>query len=153
MVSPRDVEKFWPWEGRVQDVFVEVLDAHGWTIDSVVNTATKARGIDVVAHKASRTLGAEVKGFPSEGYEDPARAGEKKRTSSSAQAKSWYAKAILAALMLRESQPERESLIVFPDAHRYRQLFETTRSGLTAAAVHVVLLSAEGEIKSTTWAP
>ncbi len=150
-VSSSPAVKTWPWEGCVQNVFAQTLIASGWVIDAVADTATKAPGVDVLAHKDTRTLGAEVKGFPSSGYEDPSRAGERKRSSPNSQARNWFAKAILAALMLREAHPGRESLIVLPDHARYRSLVEATRSGLEAAAVHVVLLSPDGQVESRTW--
>lgn len=124
--------KPWPCEGVVQAVFADVLLQHGWEIESLANTATKAHGIDVLARKAERSLGAEVKGYASTGYEDPARAGETKRSSPRGQARNWYAKGVLAALMLREDQPDRESLLVLPDAPRYRDLLTATRTGLAA---------------------
>lgn len=145
--------KQWPWEGAVQNVFADVLLQHGWEIESLANTATKARGVDMLARKADRSLGAEVKGYPSVGYEDPARAGETKRSSPSGQARNWYAKGVLAALMLREAQPERASLLVLPDAPRYRDLLTATRTGLTAAEVHVVLLRRDGLIDCESWRP
>ncbi|MDO5499691.1 MAG: hypothetical protein Q4F67_08430, partial [Propionibacteriaceae bacterium] len=126
---------------------------HGWEIESLASTATKARGVDVLAHKAGRSLGAVVKGYPSSGYEDPARAGEAKRSSPSGQARNWYAKGVLAALMLRETQAKRESLLVLPDERRYRDLFTATRTSLHAAGVHVVLLREDGRFDCDGWQP
>src|SRR6188508_33217 len=37
------------WEGNVQDAIVAHLKAEGWTIISAADTASQARGIDVVA--------------------------------------------------------------------------------------------------------
>ena len=145
--------KPWPWEGAVQQVFADVLLHHGWQIESLANTATKAPGIDVLAHKQDRSLGAEVKGYPSTAYEDPARAGETKRSSPGGQARNWYAKGVLAALMLREAQPRRESLLVLPDEPRYRALFAATRTPLAGAEVHVLLLSNNGDIVCESWHP
>lgn len=145
--------KPWPWEGAVQEVFTDVLLHHGWEIEALADTATKAHGIDVLARKQDRSLGAEVKGYPSTGYEDPARAGETKRSSPSGQARNWFAKGVLAALMLREAQPRRESLLVLPDAPRYRALFAATRTALAAADVHVLLLRHDGDLDCESWRP
>ena len=46
----------------------------GWHIVSTADTASKERGVSVVAERAGETLGIEVNGFPSRGYTDPARA-------------------------------------------------------------------------------
>lgn len=145
--------KPWPWEGAVQEVFADVLLHRGWEIESLANTATKAHGIDVLARKQDRSLGTEVKGYPSTGYEDPARAGETKRRSPSGRARNWYAKGVLAALMLREAQPRRESLLVLPDDPRCRALFAATRTALAAAEVHVPLLRSNGCIDCKSWHP
>lgn len=143
--------KPWPWEGNVQEVFAAALVRHGWKIESLADTASKARGVDVLAARGERLLGAEVKGYPSTGYEDPARAHETKRSSPSGQARNWYAKGVLAALLLRDAQPERESLLVLPDSPRYQGLRDSTRKGLEAAGVHIVLLREDGTYDCSTW--
>ena len=143
----------WPWEGNVQAVFVSVLRTHGWAIHSVADTATKARGVDVLAAKPNRRLGAEVKGFPSVGYADPRRAAETKRTQPSTQAGHWFSQALFKAMMLLDSHPGHESLMVLPDFSRYRDLGIRTRTGRAAAGVHLVLLTPDGAMNSDSWAP
>ena len=143
--------KHWPWEGRVQEVFANLLVSHGWHLESVSDTATKEPGIDVLATNEGRLLGAEVKGFPSRGYEDPAKAGQKKPTNPNGQAKTWYAKGVLAALLLRRVEPHRESLLVLPDCARYRELASDTRSALAAAGIHLVLVREDGTYDCPTW--
>ncbi len=143
----------WPWEGAVQAVFASVLHAHGWALISLADTATKAPGIDVLAHKGERRLGAEAKGWPSSGYADPRRAAEVKRTQPSTQAGHWFAQALTKALMLRDSHPDHESLVVLPDYPRYRDLAERTRTGRRGAHVHVVLLDSTGQLTSEGWTP
>lgn len=143
--------KPWPWEGAVQDVFADLLVRHGWEIESLADTAKKTHGVDVLATREQRTLGAEVKGYPSATYADPARAHEVKRTKPTTQARHWYAQGILAALLLRDSQPERESLLVLPDVPRYRGLRDSTLRGLEDAQVHVVLLQEGGTYDCSTW--
>jgi Holliday junction resolvase-like predicted endonuclease len=60
-------------EANVQAAVVTALAGTGWRILSVANTATKEHGIDVIAEREGRTVGVEVKGFPSHNYADPAR--------------------------------------------------------------------------------
>jgi hypothetical protein len=143
----------WPWEGAVQAVFASVLTAHGWSLRSVADTASKQRGVDVLADKAQRRLGAEVKGWPSRGYADPRRAEEAKRTQPTTQASHWFAQALMKAVMLRDSHDDHESLVVLPDHRRYRDLAAKTRTGRAGAAVHVVLLEDDGAFSSETWTP
>mgnify|MGYP001465439190 CR=1 FL=1 len=83
--------KPWPWEGAVQDVFADVLLQHGWEIESLANTATKAHGVDVLARKPDRFLGAEVKGYPSTEYANPPKAHLIKKTKPTTQARHWFA--------------------------------------------------------------
>ena len=141
----------WPWEGAVQEVFVDAIRRHGWSISSVANTATKERGVDVLATKGERRLGAEVKGYPLTTYADPRRAGEVKPTNPTLQAGHWYSQALGKAVMLLDSHEGHESLMVLPDMPRYRDLAHRTRTGRSRAGVHVVLVRPDGSMNSETW--
>ena len=143
----------WPWEGHVQSLFAAYLHSHGWLVTAMADTATKAPGVDVLARRAERRLGAEVKGFPSVGYADPRRAAETKKTQPSTQAGHWFSQALMKAMMLLDSHPGHESLIVLPDHPRYHDLARRTRRGRVAAEVHVVFVSADGSAGSDTWTP
>ena len=120
----------WHTEANVQAALVTALAGEGWRILSVANTATKEHGIDVIASRDGRTVGVEVKGFPSRSYADPARAGEAKRTSPSTQAGHWYSQAVLAAMRLRGKEPSWGSVIALPDFPRYRDLHAETAGSL-----------------------
>ncbi len=143
----------WPWEGRVQAVFGNYLQLHGWTVTGMADTATKARGVDLLAYKRDRRLGAEVKGWPSVGYADPRRADEVKRTQPSTQAGHWFSQALMKAIMLRDSHPDHESLVIVPDYPRYRDLARRTVTGRTSAQVHVVFVQEGGDAVSESWSP
>jgi hypothetical protein len=137
----------------VQDVFAQFLARQGWTITSMADTASKARGVDVLAVKDERRLAAEVKGWPSTTYSDPARAGETKPTQPTLQAGHWFAGALSKALMVLDSHPGSETLVVLPDYPRYRDLAARTRTGRGRADVHVVLVAEDGQVESETWTP
>jgi hypothetical protein len=137
----------------VQAVFAGYLREQGWTVTSEADTATKARGVDVLATKGDRRLGAEVKGWPSKGYADPRRAEEVKKTQPTTQAGHWFSQALMKALMLLDSHPDHESLIVLPDFPRYRDLAARTRTGRVLAGVHLVLLREDGVASSEMWTP
>lgn len=143
----------WAWEGDVQNLFAAFLEGHGWTIIGLADTATRQHGVDVLATKGERRLGAEVKGWPSKGYADVRRADEVKRTSPTTQAGHWFSQALMKAMMLLDSHPEHESLMILPDYPRYRDLAQRTRTGRAAARVHVVLLSQDGAATSEMWSP
>lgn len=151
--SPLTVRHAWPWEGAVQAVFAQFLVQHGWEVTSSADTASKARGADVLATKGDRHLGAEVKGWPSTDYSDPRRAGEVKPTPATSQAGHWFSQALMKAIMLLDTHPGLESLVVVPDYPRYRDLAARTRAGRTAARVHVVLVTEDGSMESESWTP
>jgi len=152
-VGAADAGRQWPWEGSVQAVFVDLLRERGWSITAAADTATKAPGVDVLASKSDRRLGAEVKGWPSAGYADPRRATEVKRTQPSTQAGHWFSQALLKAVMLLDSHPGHESLMVLPDYPRYRDLAERTRTGRRAANFHLILLARDGTYTRESWTP
>jgi Holliday junction resolvase-like predicted endonuclease len=127
----------WHSEANIQSMVVTALATDGWSILSVANTATKEHGIDVIASRDGRSIGIEVKGFPSRAYANPARAGEQKRTSPSTQAGHWYAQAVLAAMRLRGKEPAWRSVIALPDFPRYRDLHSETVGSLEAAGIEV----------------
>lgn len=141
----------WPWEGEVQAVFGNWLSRNGWLVTGTADTATKAHGVDLLARKGDRLLGAEVKGWPSKGYADPRRAEEVKRTQPTTQALHWFSQALMKAMMLLDSHPDHESLVVVPDYPRYRDLARRTSRGRTAAGIHVVFVQPSGEATCGTW--
>lgn len=137
----------------MQSLFAAYLHSHGWLVTAMADTATKAPGVDVLASKEGRRVGAEVKGFPSVGYADPRRASEIKKTQPSTQAGHWFSQALMKAVMLLDSHPGHETLMVLPDYPRYRDLAQRTRQGRAAAGVHVVFVDADGSGRSDTWSP
>ncbi len=148
-----DVRRGWPWEGAVQSAFAGYLISHGWQITSTADTASKARGVDLLAGKGERRLGAEVKGWPSSGYADPRRAEEVKPTPPTNQAGHWFSQALMKGLMLLDTHPGFESLVVVPDYPRYRDLAARIRTGRTAARVHAAFVREDGTAESDTWTP
>ena len=144
--TPSDPAREWYREVDVQAAVVESLVADGWEIVSVADTATKERGVDVVAERGTEKVGIEVKGFPSRGYADPARAAETKPTSPSAQAGHWLSQAILAAMRLRGPQPVWRSVIAVPKFPTYENLYAETAGSLNAADIEVWWVSADGQV-------
>ena len=139
-------QREWHTEANVQALLVTALATDGWRILSVANTATKEHGIDVIASRDGDTVGIEVKGYPSRTYADPGRTGQQKRTSPSTQAAHWYSQAVLAAMRLRGREPEWRSVIALPDFPRYRTLHSETTGSLTAAAIEVWWVDAQGRV-------
>jgi len=149
--APAHDPRGWPWEGQVQSLFAAYLHSNGWLVTAMADTATKAQGVDVLAHKGARNLGAEVKGWPSRSYADPRRSEEVKPTQPSTQAGHWFSQAVIKGLMHLDSHPGYESLVVLPDYPRYRHLADSTRSGRAAAGVHIVFIAEDGSATTDTW--
>jgi hypothetical protein len=137
----------------VQAVFVNLLVRNGWSVTSVADTAAKTPGVDVLAEKGARRLGAEVKGWPSTRYADPRRAAEAKPTRPSTQVGHWFSQALLKSMMLLDSHPGYETLMVLPDCPRYKDLTVRTTAGRRVAGIHVVLLNQAGIAKAERWTP
>lgn len=151
-VPPRDLEVFaerseeWHTEANTQASLVTAMAVGRYRILSVANTATKERGIDVMASRGAQAIGVEVKGFLSRNYADPARASEAKRTSPSTQAGHWYAQAVLAAMRLRGKEPTWRSVIALPDFLRYRDLYAETAASLAAAQIEIWWVHQTGSV-------
>ena len=76
-----------------------------------------------------------------------------RKTQPSTQAAHWFSQALVKALMLLDSHPDHESLVVVPDYPRYRDLSRRTLTGRIAAGVHVVFVQPDGTAESDSWAP
>lgn len=138
----------WHTEANVQKALVATLVDRGWQILSVKNTALRERGVDVIAERDGKMMGAEVKGYPTVGYADPKRAGEKKKAKPPGQAGNWYAKAILAAMKLRSAEPDWLSVIVLPMIPRYLELYAQTKGSLEVAQIEVWWVERSGDLVS-----
>lgn len=140
----------WYWEGNVQAQVVNHLVADGWTIKSAANTASRQRGIDVVALKGDRRLAIEVKGFPSTVYARGENAGQPKRTKPNLQARHWLAEALLAGMLIADAAEHTEVAVAFPDVPRYRDLLRRTRRAIERLGFRVLLCEETGGLRDLT---
>ena len=137
----------WFWEGNVQASTIRHLTTQGAVIRSVADTASKARGTDIVASLDGRVLHIEVKGWPSATYADSRRAGEVKRTQPTVQASHWFAGAVLSALRLRGKHAGDRVLTVFPDFPRYRNLADETAATLRVVGIEIWFVEESGAVR------
>lgn len=146
-----DPDKPWPWEGRVQERFAQVITAKGWTVTRFARTRSD-KGIDVVAEKGERLLVVEVKGFPSSTLAvGPDKGKPKPGGTVAKQIPTWFGKAVMAALQQREAQPEAESLVVLPEHEAFRREAAKVANVLAEARVHVVFVGEDGQLDCGTW--
>lgn len=136
----------WHHESNVQAAMVTYLATTGWSVTSVADTATRARGLDIVARKNDTVVGVEVKGYPSRYYADAARAGQEKPTQPATQARVWYAGAVLAAMRLRSRDPTMAAVIALPDFPTYRSLHASTEWSLDRCDIQVWWISENGVV-------
>ena len=136
----------WHTEARVQAMLIKYLHREGWEIVRSADTARRERGIDVEATRGIETVAIEVKGFPGRNYADLRRAGERERTQPSTQAKGWYGRAILAAMIVRTQRPAVRAIIAFPDFPRYRELYRQTAGQLQKCDIELWWITREGNV-------
>lgn len=134
----------WFWEGNVQAALARHLAADGWAIEQTADTASRERGIDLVASKPGRRMAVEVKGYPATVYARGPRAGTPKPTAPTNQARHWYGQALLAAI-LTENYDER--VLAFPDFPRYRELLTRSDWALRSLRIAVYLVSEYGSVE------
>jgi Holliday junction resolvase-like predicted endonuclease len=136
----------WFWEGNVQAQVAKFLIADGWTIVTAANTASRQRGIDLVATKGDRRLAVEVKGFPGTVYARGERAGQPKPTAPNLQARHWLAEALLAVLLLGGSSDQGEIGLAFPDVPRYRELVGRIKYAIDRLGLRVFFAKDSGHV-------
>ena len=141
-----DATADWFWEGNVTEAIAKFLIGRGWSVLSQADTRTKQQGVDLHVSRNGSELLIEVKGYPSIGYRDPKRAGEKKPTNPSVQASHWFAHALLKALRLRSKHPAATAVMAFPDFPRYRSFFGEIGQALAELRVGVCFVNEEGSV-------
>jgi len=137
----------WYWEGYVQAGVARFLVAAGWTIESAADTASRQRGIDLVATKGGRRLAVEVKGYPGTVYARGERAGQPKPTAPTTQARHWFAQALLTAVLVGGSEDGAKAALAFPDMPRFRDLIARSEWALRRLGVRVFLVSEGGDVE------
>lgn len=137
----------WFWEGNVQAAVADHLAADGWTIESAADTASRARGIDVLATKDARTLAVEVKGYPSTTYARGVQQGMPKRTNPTNQAPKWFSQALVKAITSTDGQTGPEVAIAFPDHPRFRGLLAKSEWALRRLTIGVYLVREDGAVE------
>lgn len=137
----------WFWEGNVQEALAAHLRADGWDVTQLADTASRARGIDVLAAKDGRTLAVEVKGYPSTTYARGAEQGMPKRTNPTNQAPKWFSQALVKAINSTDGNGDPEVAIAFPDHPRFRSLIERSEWALRRLRVGVYLVKDDGVVE------
>ena len=141
-----DRSREWFWEGNVQAAVVRFLDAEGWSIRRVANTASREQGVDIEAELDGKRLLVEVKGYPSNTYSRGDRQGEAKPTQVATQARMYFSHALLAGLLMRSEHEEAYVVLAFPDMTTFSKLGGRVARPLAAARVSIWLVDEHGDV-------
>ena len=104
--------ELWFWEGNVQAAVVRYLAAQNCIIRSVVDTASRQRGKDIVAERNGKPLWVTVKGYPR----------GTNKTNPSTQAGHWFKQAVFDIIEYRGEDKTAQLGMALPDFPRYRRL-------------------------------
>jgi hypothetical protein len=96
----------WTWEGNVQARIAAHLVLEGFTLRQVVDTASKAPGVDIIAERGGRELWVTVKGYP---------AGTS-RTNPATQSRHWFSHAMFDVVRYRTERPDVDLGVGLPDS-------------------------------------
>lgn len=128
----------WFWEGNVQAAIVKHLAMHGWAIRSVVDTANRQRGKDIVAERGGTPLWVTVKGYPK----------GTKKTHPATQAGHWFKQAIFDIIEYRGESKTVELSVGLPDFPRYHSLAERITWFQPVAGFTYFWVKETGEVSS-----
>ena len=128
----------WHWEGNVQAAIAAHLASTGWRLTQVVDTASKAQGVDVIAQRNGLELWVTVKGYP-KGTE---------RTNPSTQSRHWFSHAMFDVVRYRTKRPDVAIGVGLPDGFTTYLNLAPTVEWLHASAPFVFYWAGEdGEVR------
>lgn len=136
----------WMWEGHVQSAVVAWLAETGWAIERVADTKAREHGPDILARRGERRIAVEVKGYPQPVYASGEMAGQPKKWHTASQARTYFATAVHAAMVMRDSLDGVEIAIALPDAPTYRTLATQVRSSLAALGITLLVVSVDKRV-------
>ncbi len=104
--SSADPVRAWTWEGNVQARVAAHLARQGFELLQVVDTASKAPGVDIIAEREGRELWVTVKGYP---------AGTS-RTNPGTQSRHWFSHAMFDVVRYRTERSDIDLGVGLPDS-------------------------------------
>ena len=134
----------WHCEQNVVGSVVAHLKQNDWTIESVADTESRARGADIRAHRNGRTLVVEVKGYHLTVYARGAKKGKEKPTKPGVQARHWYSHVLLDAMLRQSQYPSARVAVALPDFAVFTNLIARTQSALRKLGIDVYLVRETG---------
>jgi hypothetical protein len=126
-------ERAWYWEGHVQAAIVGHLSSTGWRVTQVIDTASKAQGVDVIAEKNSQELWVTVKGYPK----------GTSATNPSTQGRHWFSQAMFDVVRYRTERSDIAIGVGLPDGFTTYLNLAPTVAWLHASAPFVFYWASE----------
>jgi hypothetical protein len=138
----------WCCESNVVASVVYHLKQEGWTIESVANTETRARGADIRASREGQLLIVEAKGYPSTVYARGENKGQPKPTKPGVQARHWYAQVLFDAILRQSQYPSARIFIALPDFPVFTNFISRTRFALCKLGIGVYIVRETGIVEN-----
>lgn len=142
-----DAVSEWHWEGNIQAAMVAHLAGSGWLIRSVADTASRQRGVDIIAERGGERMLVEVKGYPSEYYVRGERRGQRKKTPPSLQARVWFSDLVLSSMLNADDDSDASIVLCLPTVPTYRSLAERTDDSLRRLGFRVAWVAEGGSVE------
>lgn len=136
----------WVWEGQVVGLVVRHLSEPGASVRSVADTATKARGTDMVATLDGRVLHIEGKGWPSTQVRGPGAGARAEAHSSVDAGQALDDRGRLQRARLRAKHDDDRVIVAFPAFPRYVNLADEVAPVLARADIEIWFVREDGEV-------
>lgn len=136
----------WLSEQQTQARLVEWLRGEGWEITG--EAVGHQHGVDVTAVRDKLTMDIEVKGHPQNMLIAGENKGQARSFHPAAQARTYFANALHAALTTAHKYPTHLVAIALPAVDRFRNMATNTRGPLEHIGVGVYLVAKEGEVEA-----
>jgi hypothetical protein len=140
----------WCCENNVVASVVRHLKQLGWTIESVANTETRARGADIRASRHGETLIVEAKGYPSTLYARGENEGKPKPTKPGVQARHWYGQVLFDVILRQSRYSSARVFIALPDFPVFTNFITRTRFALCKLDTGVYVVGMTGVVENVS---
>jgi hypothetical protein len=137
----------WPCEENIVALVVSYLEQMGWSIESVANTESRARGADIRATRAAELLIVEAKGFPGVVYARGQNQGKPKPTKPGVQARHWFSQVLFDCILRQSEYPEAHVVMALPNFSVYKNLLARTNEALRKLQIGVYLVREDGLVE------
>lgn len=141
-----DADDSWLSEQETQARLVTWLEADGW--HDIVQSVGHQHGVDVTATRGDVRIAIEVKGHPRDRLVAGENKGAKRTFHPAAQARTYFANALHAAMTTMHRQPDALHAIALPLVPRYRAMVAATEAPLRHLGVGVYLVARDGRVET-----